>query len=124
MSLASRCLSGERQAPASGARRPPADWNVLVSVLALLLLAVDAHGQGWTWKVETVDQSAKFSSAVVDDLGNLHIAYLKELDGIKYGFRPAGSSQWFTMVVDRRQGFVRLAVDRAEIGRASCRERV
>ena len=89
-----------------------ASWSLLLALAGLLLLPAAARSQGWSWKVEAVDQSARFSSAVVDHLGNLHVAYIKEPDGIKYGFRPAGSSQWFTTAVDRRMGFVRLAVDR------------
>lgn len=86
------------------------------SFLCLMLfvfLAGTARGQSWTWSYEQIDLSARFPSLVVDSKSNLHIAYADSTWALKYGFRPAGSTHWFFMVLDKQLGaFVtRVAVD-------------
>lgn len=86
-------------------------------LVASLLLNVTAmlRAQEWTWKRELVDAAGgTFSALVVDDNGNVHIGYLSpEGGGTKYGFRPA-NGHWFTMVVDKNNGFVNLALDKEQ----------
>jgi hypothetical protein len=61
-----------------------------------------AQTRTWTWESETIDTGGSFPSLAVDKQGNLHVSYLREGKGVMYGFRPAGSSKWFTMVIDSR----------------------
>ena len=75
-----------------------------LALAALLMLPVGMSAQAWSWKTETLDKDGRYTKLGVDARGNLHISYLNEAEGIKYGFRPAGSSQWFTMVIDGWHG--------------------
>ncbi len=89
-------------------RRRKSGW--LVAGLALLLFPAGASAQNWVWSTETVDKSGTFTSLAADRQGNLHISYIS--GGVKYGFRPAGSSRWFTMPVGKAEdGYTRLALD-------------
>lgn len=87
-------------------------WRMLV---ALLIVPVSARAQQWSWTVEMVDPSGKFTSIVADSVGSLHLSYeVNEGAVLKYGFRQAGSSKWNTMVLDEpRNGsfYTRIAVD-------------
>lgn len=51
-----------------------------------------------------IDLPSKFPSLVVDVNSNLHISYADNSGALKYGFRPAGSTKWFTMVLDKQLG--------------------
>jgi len=51
-----------------------------------------------------IDLPATFPSLAVDANSNLHVSYADNLGGLKYGFRPAGSSRWYTMVLDKQLG--------------------
>ncbi len=87
--------------------------RALVALAMFLLLPAVASGQTWSWENESVDSSGRFASLAVDKLGNLHLSYAKDHEGIKYGFRPAASSQWFTMVLDRQiVSYTNLTLDR------------
>ena len=89
-------------------RRRKSGW--LVAGLALLLFPAGARAQNWVWSTETVDKSGMFTSLAIDRQGNLHISY--NGGGVKYGFRPAGSSQWFTMPIGQgNEAYTRLALD-------------
>jgi len=84
-----------------------------VLLIALLALPLWASAQTWTWKSEAVDtKSAKFISLAADQEGNLHISYVTDPEEMRYGFRPVGSSRWFTMKVDRGLGNTTLRLDR------------
>jgi hypothetical protein len=85
--------------------RHPNKWIRYSSywVAALLLvpvLALPAAAQTWTWTTESVDASGLYSSLALDSSGNVHIAYVNEQEGIKYGFREARSGKWYSMFVD------------------------
>lgn len=84
--------------------------------LALLLFVLNsgsAWAQSWSWTYDTIDLPARFPSLVVDAKSNLHISYADDSGSLKYGFRPAGSTHWFTMFLDKQLGAftTRLAVD-------------
>lgn len=84
------------------------------AVLALLLVPMSASGQTWTWTSEIIDTDGKVSALAADAQGNLHISYQIEANWkLKYGFRPAGSSRWFTMVLREQLGsfFTQIALD-------------
>ncbi|HXJ06029.1 MAG TPA: hypothetical protein VNH65_13080 [Candidatus Acidoferrum sp.] len=78
--------------------------HVLLMLSSALLLAPSrAAAQSWTWTQESVDVYAKFTSLAVDQEGNIHIAYAADGgSALKYAFRAAASSQWFTMVLDKQ----------------------
>jgi hypothetical protein len=79
----------------------------------LICLTATAHSQTWTWTTETVDQDGgTFNSMAIDNEGNVHMGYLSpDGGGTKYGFRSATTGHWDTMVVDKNNGFVSLALD-------------
>lgn len=65
----------------------------------------------WTFKTESVDASAKFSSLAVDAQGNVHIAFTIEGDHVKYAFRDVASGKWWSTEVDTQASFTSLALD-------------
>jgi len=77
-----------------------------VAALLFFLLAVSGttRAQSWTWTYDFIDSPAKFPSLVVDSGSNLHISYADGTGALKYGFRPAGSTKWFFMVLDKQLG--------------------
>jgi hypothetical protein len=75
------------------------------AVLGLFLhVASAAPAQSWSWTYELIDLPAKFPSLAVDSASNLHISYADGNGALKYGFRPAGSSKWFFMILDKQLG--------------------
>lgn len=74
------------------------------ALFSLLLLSASAAAQTWSWTYEMIDLPAKFPSLAVDSASNLHISYADSTGALKYGFRPAGSSKWFFMVLDKQLG--------------------
>jgi len=84
----------------------------LLAWAAVLLLPVAASGQSWTWTTDTVDKNGSFASLAADRQGNLHVSYISHPGGVTYGFRPAGSSHWFTMLLGKADdGYTRIALD-------------
>lgn len=75
-----------------------------IAVIFLLLVSASAAAQSWSWTYETIDLPATFPSLAVDADSNLHLSYADSSGALKYGFRPAGSSRWFTMVLDKQLG--------------------
>jgi hypothetical protein len=69
-----------------------------------LLVSGAARAQSWSWTYDLIDLPAKFPSLAVDSSSNLHISYADSTGALKYGFRPAGSSKWFFMVLDKQLG--------------------
>lgn len=74
---------------------------IFLLITLLWLAAGTAHAQGWSWSSEAVDKSGRFTGVAVDTGGNVHLSYSTVYGEIKYAFRPAHASQWFTMVIDR-----------------------
>lgn len=75
------------------------------TVFLLLALACgSANAQSWSWTYEMIDLPARYPSLAVDANSNLHISYGTDNGNLKYGFRPAGSTRWFTMVLDQQLG--------------------
>lgn len=89
---------GKLERAARASARP---WTVLLFVL---LLSASTRAQSWSWTYEMIDLPAKFPSLAVDSSSNLHISYADSTGALKYGFRPAGSSKWFFMVLDKQLG--------------------
>ena len=73
-------------------------------LLLLLLASVSAGAQSWSWTYENIDLPSTFPSLAVDSSSNLHVSYADSSGALKYGFRPAGSTHWFTMVLDTQLG--------------------
>jgi hypothetical protein len=109
----------------SVARRPSAlkDWigferhrrtalaqarPLLIALLGLFAGSASVYGQTWSWTVETADtnSSVTFTSIASDPKGNLHISYRTDenFGQLKYAFRSATTSKWFTMVLDKQLG--------------------
>jgi len=101
--------------PARG-NRP---WQFLgpAAVLFLLLQPLAAAAQSWNWRAETVAPSGQQTSIAVDADGNLHISYVDDVNQIvRYAFRPAGSTRWFTMDLGGTKGntetYTKIVLDR------------
>jgi hypothetical protein len=88
----------------------------LFPLIALVCFSsVAAQSQGWTWTTETVDASGTFNALAVDSEGNVHAGYVSPDNGaVKYGFRSAATGKWFSLIVDKDDGFVNLALDSHE----------
>jgi hypothetical protein len=88
-----------------------------ISLLVLLLISLPRPvlAQSWKWTTETVDSNGVQPSIAVDDQGNLHISYFSS--ALRYAFRPAQSTKWFTMQLAPSGGynevFTRLVLDSA-----------
>ena len=79
--------------------------RALGALLVLLITPMGASGHAWSWTTEPIDTAGMVTSLAADAQGNLHISYrVNEGWILKYGFRPAGSSRWFTMVLDQQLG--------------------
>jgi hypothetical protein len=85
-------------------RAPRALARAAVSLIFFLLVSGAVRAQSWSWSYEFVDLPAKFPSLAVDSSSNLHISFADSTAALKYGFRPAGSSKWFFMVLDKQLG--------------------
>ena len=85
----------------------------LAAFLSLLVIPGLARGQTWKWTTETIAPSGGSTSISVDQNQDLHISYFS--DAVKYGFRAANSSHWFTMDLAGPGGYSellpRLALD-------------
>lgn len=74
--------------------------SIMPVVLALIWSRTVA-AQTWTWSIEAVDTSARFTSLAVDHQGNVHLSYADgDARNLRYAFRQADTSRWFTMTVD------------------------
>ena len=82
----------------------------------LLFVSATAFSQTWNWTTELVDpDGGTFSSIAIDKDGNVHLGYLSpDGGGTKYAFRASNTGRWFTMLVDKNNGFVSLALDREQ----------
>lgn len=82
--------------------------RLMARVTALLFFFLLASGiaraQTWSWTYDVIDLPAKSPSLAVDSSSNLHISYADGSGALKYGFRPANSSKWFFMVLDKQLG--------------------
>jgi hypothetical protein len=79
------------------------------------LLFVAGNSSGADWKVETVDQtgSGRFTSMKIDKNGNVHVAYVPEVDPhpLRYAFWDHTINKWFTMTVAKYASFCTLTLD-------------
>jgi hypothetical protein len=90
--------------------------NLLITLFALCAavswpISSIAAPTTWTFKAESVDASARFSSIAVDAQGNVHLAYTIEGDHVKYAFRDSTTGKWFKTDVDAQASFTSLALD-------------
>jgi hypothetical protein len=78
----------------------------------VLALSTVVSGQTWSWRAETVDKDpASFTSIAVSDEGDLHLSYVSNGADVKYAFRPAGESRWYTMALDGANGYTNIKLD-------------
>jgi hypothetical protein len=76
--------------------------RVWVVLLFFAMTSGSAFAQTWTWTIESVDKSAKFTSLGVDPGGSVHVSYTDNSSHVlRYAFRSAESSRWFTLELDR-----------------------
>lgn len=70
---------------------------------ALVVAPCCISAQSWTWTNQDLEATGGESPSItLDQDGNLHAAYrVVEGGQLKYAFLPAGTSQWFKMVLDR-----------------------
>lgn len=86
-------------------------------LLALFWFLTPGFGfaQTWKWSIETIDSYGVQNSIAVDNDQNLHVSYFS--GGVKYAFRAANSSKWFTMPLAPGGGYAevptRVALDSA-----------
>jgi len=76
-----------------------------ITLASLVVIPASARAQTWSWNTELIDILGTDTSIVADREGNLHLAYYYAEGGqLRYGFRPAGGSQWFKMSLDHSLG--------------------
>jgi len=79
-----------------------------LALLALFFWGGRLSAQTWTWTVETADPdpSVTFTSIAADRQGNLNVSYRSDdnFGELKYAFRSAKTSRWYTMVLDKQVG--------------------
>jgi hypothetical protein len=80
--------------------------RISIALLCATLIPGPMFAQTWKWSTETVDTTGLSTSIAVDEGGDLHLSYLS--GGVKYAFRPANSSHWFTMDIGSAGGFAEL----------------
>ena len=87
-------------------------WVPLVGLM-LLLLPHSGSAQNWSWTTQDVDRFGRYAKLALDEHGNVHVSYLNVQEGVKYGFRPSGSTQWFTMTIDGWNDYENLSTNLA-----------
>jgi hypothetical protein len=91
--------------------------NGLVGRLALAAIPTLFAGAltAAEWKIDTVDTAGAgmYTSLKVDTSGNVHVAYVPEIDGhpLKYAFWDHAIGKWFTMKVAGIASFSTLVLD-------------
>jgi hypothetical protein len=92
-----------------------AKWSSRLCISVLFLFARPAYAQTWTWSDEYIESGGgQSSSAAVDRQNNLHVVYRVPSGGfLRYAFRPAGSTRWFKMDLEKDLGnfSTRIALD-------------
>lgn len=86
----------------------------LLAFFALLFLPHGLPAQTWNWTTEEVDVQGESTWIAVDSDANLHVSYYASTGGqLKYAFRSAETSKWFTMTLETGLGFfvTRITVD-------------
>jgi hypothetical protein len=86
----------------------------LLAVGLFLGVPISLNAQTWNWTSEDVDVQGEHTWIATDADGNLHLSYYVPTGGqLKYAFRPADSTKWYTMTLERNLGtFVtRITVD-------------
>jgi len=98
-------------------RRSTSKWRTMrlwLGVGLFLILPGLLSAQMWNWTSEDVDAQGESTWIAVDADGNLHVSYYAITGGqLKYAFRPADSTKWFTMTLEHSLGFfvTRITVD-------------
>ena len=81
--------------------------KILLVSLFLIFTPGSGFGQTWKWTIETVDTYGVQNSIAIDNDQNLHISYFS--GALKYAFRSANSSKWFTMQLAPGGGYAEVA---------------
>ena len=92
----------------------PRGRRIWVVLLLFAMASVPVRAQTWSWTSELVDKSARFTALAVDTHGSVHVSYSEDSSRVlKYAFRSAESSRWFTLDIDRNLPNIlsRLALD-------------
>jgi hypothetical protein len=88
-------------------------WTALL-IPGLLGLSVRGIAAA-EWQVERVDQSGagQFTSMKIDKDGNIHLAYIPDVDGhpLKYAYWDHSLKRWFSMIVTNVASFCTLVLD-------------
>jgi hypothetical protein len=88
------------------------DATLWIVRLVLFFCPAVVSAQNLQWSTESVDSAGESLSMAVDKDGNIHISY--QSNGmVKYGFRPAHSSRWFTMDIAGTEGYANAATSLA-----------
>jgi hypothetical protein len=85
-----------------------------LTLVLVAMLPPRLAGQTWNWTSEDVDIQGESTWIAADAEGNLHLSYYAATGGqLKYAFRSASSSKWFTMALEHGLGFLvtRITVD-------------
>jgi hypothetical protein len=87
--------------------------RIMFLAAVILILPLSVCAQGWTWKIEKIDDAGAFPSVVVDRNGGVHASYIKIGEGVKYAFRAPDSAKWFNLPIGAKaeEGFTRIAMD-------------
>jgi hypothetical protein len=89
--------------------------RLIVSILTISsAFSLAGSGQAAEWQIDTVDRSGsgQFASMQVDTHGNVHVAYVPDIQGhpLKYAFRDT-LGKWFDMTITNVASFSTLALD-------------
>lgn len=95
--------------------RRSANWLGGICICVLFLFDRSASAQTWTWSDSYIESGGgQSSSVVIDRQNNLHVVYRVPIGGfLRYAFRPAGSTHWFKMDLEKDLGnfSTRIALD-------------
>ncbi len=87
----------------------------VIGLVAYLCFSAATCAQTWSWSDEYIEPGGGAASSIaIDRQDNLHVAYHVLQGGyLRYAFRPAGSTRWFKMDLERDLGELstRIAVD-------------
>jgi hypothetical protein len=91
--------------------------RVSISAVCLALMTANAADtrRATDWTIETVDTAGagRYTSLRIDQSGNVHVAYVPEIDGhpLRYAFWDHSIKKWFTTTVTGNASFCSLVLD-------------
>ncbi len=90
-------------------------WTAKVLCLATLVLASSsaALAQTWRWTADQVDKvTPTFTSIAADNDGNVHISYTSDGVEIKYAYRGANDTRWYSLPLQGTPGYTDIKLDK------------